>query len=200
MLLTLLLILMALGSAAVLMVIIAALFGARALKRRNRVSSAEPSAAPTSWLGAPTAAPRLHRRLRTAVSAARAAGGAPGANPQLAEVARDLEAEAVALDAHVVAAGRLPTKARRAHLAPLAPRVQQIERLASQVSLESAQSQAPRVAAGQGGALDHLAEQLETMEAARRVVSQIESDVGIERVSPYAVPDPPPGERPQPGT
>ncbi len=198
-LLTLLLILLGLGVATAMVLAITFLLGARALNRRNRVSPDAPSPAPASWVGAPSAAPRMHRRLRTAVAAARAAATAPDANPQLVDVAQDLEAEAVALDAHVVAAGRMPAKARRPHLKTLDQHVKTIERLASQVSLESAQSQAPRAATGGRTALDQLAEQLDTMEEARLEVTRIEAEAGIDRVSPFAVTDPPDTPRPQPG-
>ncbi len=197
-LLTVLGVLLALGLITVMVIVVAALLGVRALGRRNRVSPEAPTAAPTSWLGAPTAGPRLHRRLRSAVAVARAAGAASGANRQLAEIARELETEAVALDGHVVVTARLPAKARKAHLAAIGARVREVERLAGQLSVEAAQSQAPRVAAGQRSALDQLADQLDTLEAARHEVTRIEAEAGIDRVSPYAVPEPQPRERPQP--
>ncbi len=196
-LVTLLLVLMGLGAATVVVLLIAALLGARALSRRNRVSPEVATAAPTSWLAKPTANPRLHRRLRSAVAVARSAAATPTANPQLAEIARELEAEAVALDGHVVVTARMPAKTRRAHVAALSTRVREVERLAGQLSVEAAQSQAPRVAAGQRSALDQLADQLDTLEAARREVTQLEAEAGIDRVSPYAVPETEPGSRPQ---
>lgn len=192
-------ILLILGLVTMAVILIAALLGARALSKRNRVSPDTPTAAPTSWLGAPGAGARLHRRLRNAVAVARAAATTPTANPQLADIARDLEAEAVALDGHIVVTARMPAKTRRAHQAALTQRVQAVERLASQLSVESAQSQAPRVAAGQHSALDALAEQLDTLEAARQEVTRLETEAGVDRASPYAVPDRP-GAPPSPGT
>lgn len=198
-LLAALLVLLALGAVTALVVLVVIALGARALSRRNRVSPDVPTPAPTSWLAAPTAPARLHRRLRSAVAVARAAAASPGANPQLADIARELESEAVALDGHVVVTARMPTRDRRAHSAALSARIREVERLAGQLSVEAAQAQAHRVAAGQPTALDQLAEQLDALEQARREVAQIEADAGIDRVSPYAVPEAE-TRRAQPGT
>lgn len=186
---TVLVILLVLGLVTAGVVMIAALLGARALGRRNRVSPDAPTAAPTSWLGAPTAGPRLHRRLRDAVAVARAAGATAGADSPLAQIAQELETEAVALDSHIVITARMPAKTRRTHQSALSQRVQEIERLASQLSVEAAQGRAPVIAAGQHSALDDLAEQLNALEAARQEVTRLEADAGIDRVSPYGTPD-----------
>ncbi len=171
--------------ASLLMVVLAAALGARALQRRNRVSPDAATAAPLTWLGAPGAGARMHRRLRTAVIVARtAAAGAPTA-PNLAELAAQMEQEAVALDTHLVVASRVKGKQGRAQMSALAQQVRQVERVASQVSLLAAQAQAPLIGRGQPTALDDLARQLDLLEQARGEVAEVESAVGVQRVSPY---------------
>lgn len=172
----------------VLVAVLAAWLGARALQRRNRVSPDVATPAPTSWLGAPGAGARLHRRLRTAVAVARSASAAAPSAPHLGELTAELEGEAVALDTHLVIASRIPGKQGRAQLAALARQVRQIEQVASQVSLLAAQSQAPLVGRDQGSALDDLARQLDRLEQARHEVAEVETAAGVQRVSPYADP------------
>lgn len=169
-----------------LTVLLAVLLGRRAMRKRNRVSPTTPSAAPVSWMGAPSATARLHRRLRAAVAVARSASAAAPTAPRLTELTAELEQEAVALDAHLVMVARLPARERRARLAGLTPQVLRVEQCASQVSLLAVQSQAPMLAAGRGSALDDLAHQLDLLEEARGEVARIEADAGLHRASPYA--------------
>lgn len=193
--------------AAVAMALVAVL-GARALRKRNRVSPSAASPAPAAWLGAPSAPARLHRRLRSAVAVARSASAAAApVAPRLAELTADLEREAVAIDDHLVMVSRLASRERRKVLAQLATKVRQVEQLASQVSLMAVQAQAPMISAGQPSALDDLSHQLELLEQARHEVAQVESTTGVQRASPYATGRPvqggrraaPPGT-PAPGT
>jgi len=183
------------GLVSVLVVVLALWLGARTLNRRNRVSPSAPSPAPASWLGAPGAPARLHRRLRSAVAVARAASATAPSAPRLAELSADLEQQAIVLDSHLVIVARLPPKERRARIARLAQEVLKVEQVASQVSMLSAQAQAPMLAAGQPTALDDLAHQLELLEQARREVSDVESAAGVHRTSPYGA-----GTREVPGT
>jgi len=192
--------------AAVAMALVAVL-GARALRKRNRVSPSAASPAPAAWLGAPSASARLHRRLRSAVAVARSASAAAPVAPRLAELTADLEREAVAIDDHLVMVSRLASRERRKVLAQLATKVRQVEQLASQVSLMAVQAQAPMISAGQPSALDDLSHQLELLEQARHEVAQVESTTGVQRASPYATGRPVQGGRraappstPAPGT
>ncbi|HEV7721757.1 MAG TPA: hypothetical protein VGO60_10750 [Iamia sp.] len=172
----------------VLLAVIALALGARALRKRNRVSPAVATNAPTSWLGAPGAGARLHRRLRTAVTVARAACATAPSAPHLVDLTADLEREAVALDTHLVIASRIHGKQGRIQMATLAQQVRKVEQVASQVSLLAAQSQAPMIARGEGSALDDLARQLDRLEQARHEVTEVETAAGVHRVSPYATP------------
>lgn len=198
---TFLVVLLAMGLVFFLTVLVAVLLGARALGRRNRVSPTVASPAPLTWLGQPGAAARLHRRLRAAVTVARSASASAPSAERLADLAAELEQEAVALDAHLVVVSHLTGKDRRLRLAPLALQVQRVEQVASQISLHAAQSQAPLRAAGQRSTLDDLAHQLEVLEEARTEVTDIEAAAGVQRVSPYAAdPGTQPGGTPSPGT
>jgi hypothetical protein len=171
-----------------LVLVLAAVLGARALRRRNRVSPSVETPAPTTWLGAPGAGPRLHRRLGTAVTVARSASTAAPAAPHLADLTAELEREAVEIDTHLVIASRVKGRDGRMRMRALAQQVRQVEQLASQVSLLAAQSQAPLVGATQGSALDDLARQLSHLEQARNEVIEVETAAGVHRVSPYADP------------
>ncbi|HEU5150604.1 MAG TPA: hypothetical protein VFU19_08915 [Iamia sp.] len=171
-----------------LLAVLAAWLGARALQKRNRVSPDVATPAPTTWLGAPGTGARLHRRLRTAVAVARSASAIAPTAPHLADLTAELEREAVALDTHLVIASRIKGKQGRAQLAALAQQVRQVEQVASQVSLLAAQAQAPLMAQGQPSALDDLARQLDLLEQARHEVAEVETAAGVQRVSPYATP------------
>lgn len=171
-----------------LVLVLAAYLGARALRNRNRVSPSVPTPAPTAWLGAPGVGARLHRRLRTAVQVARSASAAAPTAPHLADLASELEREAVGIDTHLVIASRVKGRDGRTRMAALAQQVRQVEQLASQVSLLAAQSHAPLIGATQSSALDDLARQLDHLEQARTEVAAVETAAGVHRVSPYADP------------
>lgn len=171
-----------------LMAMLAIWLGARALSKRNRVSPDVATPAPTSWLGAPGAGARLHRRLRTAVAVARSAAATAPSAPHLVDLTAELEREAVALDTHLVISSRIKGKQGRAQMATLAQQVLKVEQVASQVSLLAAQAQAPLIGRGQASALDDLARQLDLLEQARHEVAEVETAAGVHRVSPYARP------------
>jgi len=172
----------------VLLAVLAAWLGTRALQKRNRVSPDVATPAPTAWLSAPGPGPRLHRRLRRAVAVARAACAAAPAAGHLADLAAELEREAVALDTHLVIAARIRGRQGRSQMAPLAQKVLQVEQVASQLSLLAAQAQAPLIGRGQSSALDDLSRQLDLLEQARHEVAAVETAAGVRRVSPYADP------------
>jgi hypothetical protein len=172
----------------ILMAILAWIVGTRLLHRRNRVSPKVRSDAPVSWMGAPSAGARLHRRLRTAVQVARRSADAAPAATHLGDLVSDLEREAVILDTHVVIASGMRGPEGRARMRALAGQVRRVEQLASQISLLAAQAQAPLVAGGHGSALDELARQLDMLEEARHEVAEVERGAGVRRVSPFADP------------
>ena len=91
----------------------------------NEVVPGVKSAAPASWAGAHSPEAKLHRRLGEAVRAARN-------NPRLVELGlaahtKQLEAEALAIDERLVAAGGLPSSHRPAAVAEFEPSVAALE-------------------------------------------------------------------------
>jgi hypothetical protein len=181
----------------VLVAVLVVVLAQRAIRKRNRVSPAVPSAAPTSWLGAPSAAARLHRRLKAAVAVAQAAAAAAPTSDHIVEAAVELERMAVDLDARLVTVARIAAPQRKPHLAPLVAEVVKVETMASTLSVQAVQAQAPMVAGGHSSPMDDLYERIEAMEAARREVADIERDAGVDRVSPYAA-QPPVAPQPAP--
>jgi hypothetical protein len=181
------------GLMMVLIAVVGVVLSARAVGKRNRVSPDVASPAPKSWVSKPSAPARLHRRLRAAVSVARAATASAPSAPRLAELAAELEREAVALDMQLVIVDNLVSKDRRAQLAALSSKVMEVERIASSLSVQAVQAQAPMLPTGEPSALDKLAHELDALEAARTEVSEIESAAGLHRPSPYTQGTPSPG-------
>ena len=94
------------------------------LRVRNRVVPEVRSPAPLGWLWSPRAAARLHRRLRGSVLSARMA-----LDGSFADLAREVEERAVALDRQLVAADRARLPARTRLVADLRDEVAQVEAL-----------------------------------------------------------------------
>lgn len=194
-----LLIVLAAMASTVLVAVLVVVVAQRAVRKRNRVSPGVPGSAPTSWLGSPSAPARLHRRLKAAVAVAQAAAAAAPSSPHIAEAAHDLERMAVELDTRLVTVARIASPQRKPHLSPLVAEVVKVETMASTLSVQAVQAQAPMVAAGQSSPMDDLYDRIEAMEAARREVADIERDAGVDRVSPYAAqPSPAPQPTPAP--
>jgi hypothetical protein len=170
----------------VLVAVLVVVLAQRAVRKRNRVSPAVPGTAPSSWLGSPSAPARLHRRLKAAVAVAQAAAAAAPASDHIVEAATDLERMAVDLDARLVTVSRIASQQRRSHLTPLVAEVVKVETMASTLSVQAVQAQAPMVASGHASPMDELYDRIEAMEAARREVAEVERDAGVDRVSPYA--------------
>ncbi len=173
---------------AALMAMAAVVVAMRMAHRRNRVSPDVATDAPLRWMGTPGLGARLHRRLRTAVQVAHRSAEAAPAAAHLGDLTADLEREAVTLDTHLVMASYMRGPEGRARMRALAEQVRRVEQLASQISLLSAQAQAPLVAGGHSSALDDLARQLDHLEQARHEVQEVERSAGVHRVSPYADP------------
>ncbi len=152
------------------------------LRRRNRVSPTQPSPAPVGWLWSPRVAARLHRRLRAAVAVARMIAMRHAADPdrpRTAELAAELEREAVAVDHHLALVGRLPAGQRKAMLARVVSDVHRIERVASRLSMLEVDAAAPARLASAPSAIEALSEELDRLEAARRELQAAEAQVGL---------------------
>jgi hypothetical protein len=145
------------------------------LRRRNAVGGRAGCGAPLRWLASPGLAAHLHRRLRRAVGALRVAVPPPrrrAARNPFHEVADDLEAQARAIDAELVAVRGLPLAHRRdAHRLATA-RVAEIERLAAQV-VATTGGIAPSLS------LDGLATRIEALQQAHDELARIERFAGL---------------------
>lgn len=168
----------------VLVMVITAALAWRALVRRNRICVTTPTPAPLWWLVLPTEAARLHRRLRAAVVTARLVGPARrrrdrGDRPPIAELVDDLEAQAVAIDLHVVAAGRGPARDRRRRLRDLEPHVRRVEELSARLVAAGMAGAAARQLAHHPAHLDDIGERLDALDAARDELAAIELALGL---------------------
>lgn len=171
----------------VLAAVVAVMLVLRALRRRNRVSPDRPSDAPIPWMWSPAMAARLHRRLQAAVALARMVARRhlrDAGRPPVVDLAADLEREAVALDAHIAVIGRLHPTERRRVLPRLIADVARVEQLTSRLSLLDARVSASARLHHHPGAMEELAIQLETLEAAHRELGATEADVGLHAPTP----------------
>lgn len=157
----------------------------RMLTARNQVSQGSPHPAPMPWMVAPSPAARLHRRLQAAAQVARMARTRSDASGHLVGLATELEAEAAALDAHIVLSARLAPNARRHAIAALAQQVMRVEQCASRLSLLSARAGTRTRVAGEATAIDDLALQLELLEQANDELAQVEAAAGLHRPGPW---------------
>ena len=145
------------------------------LRRRNRVSATTKTQAPVTWLVSPRSPARMHRRLRNALCAARAAY-APDvgqAHPQLPDLALSLEREAVLTDDLIVAASITPRPHRRQTLRPLQAQVAEIERLAHQIA-HTARRTGPSAIPPAADGLRDVADQLAALHAAQSEVDELD--------------------------
>ena len=152
----------------------------RRIQLRNEVSPRQRLHPPTHWLASPSACGRLHRRLRAAVAALHLVLPLPRRRRRrrqepsaLEDLAREIEAQAVALDRDLIVVDRLrgPTAvtARKA----LAEQVVTIEVLAHRVT--AAAQAAVRVPGSPPPpeALAAVATRLDLLEGARAELSQM---------------------------
>ncbi|MEZ5380863.1 MAG: hypothetical protein R2754_03605 [Microthrixaceae bacterium] len=144
------------------------------LTRRNRPVPSRRSAAPVWWLAAPSPSAFLHRRVVTltrAVQRARAMRRRTGAPTVLDDLAARFEEHAVSLDDRIAAASTLPRKARRQELVAIHKRVRRAEEVATELS--AAYLNEPLVPGDGHDALEQVADDLDALVQARRVVDDI---------------------------
>jgi hypothetical protein len=159
--------------------LVAFLLTMRSLRHRNRISPKQPTAAPIIWLSAPSRPARLHRRLRSAAAVARMIAERSGAS-RTAELAQEIESEALSIDRHLPVIARLAPRERTQALRQLTAQVNEVERLVSRLSLIDAGDRAPTRLGTDGSAMEELARQLDTLEAARAELRTIDADAGLE--------------------
>lgn len=106
-------------------------------ERTNEVVPGIPSPAPTSWLGSHDPEARLHRRLVDAMKALRV-NQSFDQNGVLLDLRVELEQQAVAVDAELVATAALPMALREEPLQVLAGAVETIEHAVAGLATTSA--------------------------------------------------------------
>ena len=153
------------------------------LARRNRVAPDARTGAPLHWLAAPSRAATAHRRLRRAVSGARAAlGGMPEDAAVRGDVAASialLERQAVDVDHRLVIAARCPAATRWKLVNDLEPQVREVERIGSQLAEVALMASPKPPGAGEG--LAALAARLHALADARAELDGMDgADVHLE--------------------
>jgi hypothetical protein len=157
----------------------------RRIQLRNEVSPRQRLHPPTHWLASPTACGRLHRRLRAAVAALHLVLPLPRRRRRrrhepsaLEDLAREIEAQAVALDRDLIVVDRLrgvnAVVARRA----LAQQVVTIEVLAHRVTAAARAAERVPGSPPPPEALAAVATRLDLLEAARAELAQITTAPG----------------------
>jgi hypothetical protein len=154
------------AAAVAAMTLLGALWVRQRLRRRLRIAPKVRSAAPTRFVVVPTAAARLHGRLRRVSTTARLASTI---DPGLRPLADDLVAEALALEPRVIAVnrtGRAGTQVRR----DLQVRIGELEAVGRRLT---------QLSNGSAHGAGSLRERTAALEAARQELSEIEARAGL---------------------
>jgi hypothetical protein len=157
------------GVAAWAACLLGALWVRHRLRRRLRITPGVRSPAPTAWLVSPTAAARLHRRLRRVGASARAASTL---DPALTDLADELIVDAVSLEpavAAVAGTGSAGASIRRS----VSARVSELEHVARHLTTLSTQA-----ASGPSESL-RLHHRVGALEAARQEIADIDRAAGL---------------------
>ena len=155
--------------------VLAVLWVRHRLRRTLRIDPVVRTAAPTVWIVTPTAAARLHRRLRVVAASARLASTC---DPGLSPLANELVGEALALEPRVLAV----TGTRRAGASvrrELSSSISELEAVARRLASVSN----PPMSASEASAANRLRDRLTAIEAARQELAEIELRAGLLRHS-----------------
>ncbi len=151
----------------------AALWLRHQIRRQLRISPARRTPAPTVWVASPSAASRLHRRLRSVATSARLASAM---DPALTSVAEELVGEAIALEPHVLAVAgtrRAGSSVRQ----DLSVRISELEAVARRLTALSNRS----TTHPEASSATRLRERLVALEAAREELAEIDLRAGVLR-------------------
>ncbi|MEO6987243.1 MAG: hypothetical protein ABI239_01190, partial [Aquihabitans sp.] len=170
-------------------------------ERSNQVVPGVPSSAPTSWLGSHDPEARMHRRLVEAMKALRA-NQSFDQDGGLLDLRVELEQQAVAIDAELVATAALPLALRQEPLQTLAGAVETIEHAVAGLATTSAAEVGERLQR----VLEDLRFRTSTVAQARAALDEIDAasgDVDQEgqtqpppATDPGSTPGPMPGSSP----
>ena len=158
-------------------------------ERSNEVVPGVPTSAPTSWLGSHDPEARLHRRLVDAMKALRV-NQAFDQNGALLDLRVELEQQAVAVDAELVATAALPMALREEPLQVLAGAVETIEHAVAGLATTSATDVGDRLQR----MLEELRLRTSTVAQARSALDEIDAaTVTEQQTDPPSTPlsDPP---------
>jgi hypothetical protein len=127
-------------------------------------------AMPRGWWLSQSETAILHRRMHRSIDAtrravARSGSGVPAA--ELEALTEDLDAQAIAIDAKLVEASRLPSKLRQEAVVQLKRRVVETEQLAGRVRQLTVDAALPAVADADDGNR-RIRERLDALDQARR--------------------------------
>lgn len=126
----------------------------RATADANQIIPGTPTRAPASWAGSHDPEPRLHRRLRDAMTAVRTANSLDDGTTIVLRA--ELEQAALAWDDRLVAIAALPATAREEQRATAAKGVETIEAAVAQYVSAATQRTAADVTAGLAAAQSQL--------------------------------------------
>ena len=151
--------------------IVLAIYG---VKRSNRISPKAATPAPTAWLASPSAAARLHRRLKAATRRAQAIAKRSCLGTEVQRLAAELEHESLVIGDELAVVASAPGPHRRAHLAAIEPKVRQVEQLAQRLAATANPPQTTPGLVPEPEGLERIAEALDAMDEARAEVDRAE--------------------------
>jgi hypothetical protein len=139
-----------------------------------RIQPSIRSSAPSWWLVSTVGPAQLHRRLRRAASAARAA--AATGDPTLAAMAREAQEHAVALETPLLVAARLG-RAGRAEMRAISDQIDELEAFVARLAVVVRRGTA--LSFGATSAVGELQSRLDALEAAYGELAAIEASAGL---------------------
>jgi hypothetical protein len=151
------------------------------IRKQIRIQPATRSNAPSWWLVSTVKPAQMHRRLRRAASAARAA--ASTGDPTLASMAHEAEEHAVALETPLLVAARLG-RAGRSEMHAIGKQIDELEAFVARLAVIVRRGRT--ISFGANSAVGELEARLDALEAAHAELAAIEERVGLQVDRPWA--------------
>jgi len=170
------------------------------LRARHRINPQVATDTPYWWMLSPVASARLHRRLAKAMAVAR--DGLERTRPPKRRLRRKfvpspldplvekLDAEAIAIDQHLLLVSRLGGGERQRLLVHLDTQVRQVEHLAGRVAMLGVQAASPIERIDGPTAIDEVESQVALLEQSRTELAALDRANGLMTTArlPHAVP------------